>query len=887
MAGEGDMTEGGMVDTSGTTLLPINIEKELRSSFLEYSMSVIVARALPDVRDGLKPVHRRILYAMSESGLTPNRPYKKSAWTVGEVIGKYHPHGDQAVYDTMVRLAQPFAMRAPLVDGHGNFGSVDGDAAAAMRYTEARLQRLAMELLRDLDKETVDFGPNYDESLSEPLVLPSRFPNLLVNGSAGIAVGMATNIPPHNLGEVISATIMQIDNPDVPLEELMAILPGPDFPTGGVIMGREGIHDAYETGRGSIIVRGQAHVEQTSTGRTRIVITEIPYQVNKSKLVTKIAGLVREKKLTEISDLRDESDRKGMRVVIELKQSSIPQVVLNKLFKHTQLQQGFGVIMLALVDGVPRTLTLKEMLHHYIEHQKEVVARRTRYELRKAEERAHILEGYVIALDNIDEVIKIIRASETDAEAQAALMGRFSLSEIQANAILEMRLRRLVGLERSKIETELADLKAKIDWYKRILGDVSLLLQIVKEELEELRDKYAGKRMTQISSAAKDLDVEDLIAEEDMVVTITKAGYVKRLPVATYRQQKRGGKGMQGVNLRDNDFVEHLFIASTHDYVLFFSSKGKVYRLKVHELPVGSRHARGTAAVNLLPFEAGERIAAVINTKTFSPDEDLLFATAFGMVKKTAIQAYGRSRRDGIIAINLRDGDELIEVKRVRPGERVILVSTAGKAIKWEESEARPMGRDTMGVRGMTIKEGERVLGMEIALPGSELFVVTERGYGKRTPVVDYPLQHRGGQGVRTIQVTPKKGSIAGMKVVGAAHELMLISEEGVVIRVRAEDVSSLGRSTQGVKVMNVSETDRVSAIARVSGGKRRAKTRSVDEGQGSLVEGDDATGAAKQLVLEEEQDTGSFGAEGFDAEAEELAAEEFEDAEDSGPLAE
>ncbi len=564
--------ESGMIDTSGTTTLPIEIQSELRNSFLEYSMSVIVSRALPDVRDGLKPVHRRILYAMNESGLTPTRAYKKSAWTVGEVIGKYHPHGDSAVYDTMVRMAQPFAMRAPLVDGHGNFGSVDGDRAAAMRYTESRLQRLAMELLRDLDKETVDFGPNYDESLLEPLVLPARYPNLLVNGSAGIAVGMATNIPPHNLGEVIDATVMLIDNPEATIDELMTVMPGPDFPTGGTIMGRDGIRSAFETGRGSITVRGQAHIEQTSTGRTRIIISEIPYQVNKSKMVSKIAELVREKKLTEISDLRDESDRKGMRVVIELKNNCIPQVVLNKLFKHTQLQQGFGVIMLSLVDGVPRTLNVKEMLHYYIEHQKDVITRRTQYELRKAQERAHILEGLVIALDNIDEVIRIIRASNDDQEAKANLIERFGLSPIQTDAILEMRLRRLTGLERHKIEDELAELREKIAWYQKVLADMGLVLQIVKDELAEVRAKFANKRRTQITSAVKDLDVEDLIAEEDMVVTITKAGYIKRLPVATYRQQKRGGKGLQGVNLRDNDFVEHLFIASTHDYVLIFST---------------------------------------------------------------------------------------------------------------------------------------------------------------------------------------------------------------------------------------------------------------------------------------------------------------------------
>ena len=864
--------ENGTIDTSGTTLTPIEIQNELKTSFLAYSMSVIVSRALPDVRDGLKPVHRRILYAMNESGLTPTRPHKKSAWTVGEVLGKYHPHGDSAVYDTMVRLAQPFAMRVPLVDGHGNFGSVDGDSAAAMRYTEARLHKTAMELLRDLDKETVDFGPNYDESLMEPLVLPARFPNLLVNGSAGIAVGMATNIPPHNLGEVIDAVCMLIDNPEATTEELMTVLPGPDFPTGGMIMGREGIISAYETGRGSIPVRGKAHIEQTSTGRTRIIITEIPYQVNKSKLVTKIADLVREKKLTEISDLRDESDRKGMRVVIELKQTCIPQVVLNKLFKHTQLQQSFGVIMLSLVDGVPRTLSLKDMLYYYVEHQKDVIVRRTRYELRKAEERAHILEGLVIALDNIDEVIKIIRASQTDVEAKVRLIERFGLSEAQTDAILEMRLRRLTGLERDKIMAELAELREKIAWLKRVLAEPGLVLGIIKDELGELKNKFGDKRRTEITNAARDLDVEDLIAEEDMVVTITRAGYVKRLPVATYRQQKRGGKGLQGVNLKDSDFVEHLFIASTHDYVLVFSTRGKVYRMKVHELPLGSRHAKGTAVVNLLPFEQTEKIAAVINTKVFGPDEFLLFATSHGMVKKTAIQAYDRSRRDGMIAINLRDGDELISVRRVRTGERVMMVSTAGKAIRWDEAEARPMGRDTMGVKGMTIKEGERCLGMEIAIPGSELFVVTERGYGKRTPVADYPEHHRGGQGVKTIAVTPKKGPLAGMKIVGPGHELMLISEEGVVIRVKAGDISQLGRSTQGVKVMNVSEADRVCAIARVSAGKKKARVAAVPEGQESLPIGESAGEVA--------EDVDELGHDAREIEAEELVAEEFEDGE-------
>ena len=845
-----------------SSVQPIDIEQELRNSFLEYAMSVIVARALPDVRDGLKPVHRRILYAMHESGLTPTRAYKKSAWTVGEVIGKYHPHGDSAVYDTMVRMAQDFSMRAPLVDGHGNFGSVDGDSAAAMRYTESRLHKMAMELLRDLDKETVDFGPNYDESLTEPLVLPARFPHLLVNGSAGIAVGMATNIPPHNLGEAIDAVTKYIDDPEVSLEEIMQVMPGPDFPTGGIIMGRDGIRSAYETGRGGIKVRGKAHVEQTSTGRMRIIITEIPYTVNKSKLVSKIAELVREKKLTEISDLRDESDRKGMRVVIELKQVAIPQVVLNKLYKHTSLETGFGIIMISLVDGVPQTLNLKQMLHYYVEHQKDVIVRRTQYELRKAEERAHILEGYIIALDNIDEVIKIIKSSGDDVEAKSRLIERFGLSEAQTDAILEMRLRRLTGLERHKIEDELKELHEKIAWYKKVLGDINLVLTIIKEEMAEVRAKFANDRRTEITAAARDLDVEDLIAEEDMVVTITQAGYVKRLPVATYRQQKRGGKGKAGVNLRENDFVEHLFISSTHDYVLFFSSKGKVYRLKVHELPVGSRHARGTAVVNLLPFEQDERIAAVITTRDFAEDEYLLFATRKGLVKKTAMEAYNRSRRDGIIAINLRDGDELIAVRRVMDDQRVVMVSAEGKAILWSEQDARPMGRDTMGVKGMNLKSGDYVLGMEIAPPESELFVVTERGYGKRTKMGEYPIQKRGGMGVKTIQVTPKKGRLAGMKIVMPGHELMLISEEGVVIRVNAEDISMLGRSTQGVKVMNVSEADRVTAIARVTAKKRK---RTAPEGQQVLVE-DDATRIP--------------GMSDREAEAEELVAEDFEEEE-------
>ena len=728
---------------AAANVLPAELSKEMRTSFLEYSMSVIVSRALPDVRDGLKPVHRRILYAMNESGITPKRPHAKSARTVGDVIGKYHPHGDSAVYDTMVRLAQPFSMRVPLVDGHGNFGSIDGDSAAAMRYTEARLDKPAMELLRDLDKETVDFQPNYDESLQEPVVLPSRFPNLLVNGSSGIAVGMATNIPPHNLGEAIDATCMMIDNPDCTVDDLMKVLPGPDFPTGGIIMGRKGIRDAYETGKGSLAIRSKCRIEEGKNGKHSIVVSEIPYQVNRTNLLKKIADLIRDKKLPEVSNVHDGADRHGIDIIIELKQNAIPQVVLNKLYKHTQLQVGFGCNMLALVNGVPRVLSLKEILHYYILHQEEVVERRTRYDLAKAEARAHILEGFVIALDNIDEVIQIIRSSNTDREAKDVLMERFKLSEKQSEAILEMKLRRLTGLEREKIEAELKELREKIDYYKRLLSDKDLVKQVIKEELTEIKEKFSSARITKITDEAKDLDVEDLIAEEEVAITVTKAGYVKRLPVATYRQQKRGGKGMQGVNLKEADFVEHLFISSTHAYLLFFSSRGRVYRLKAYEIPEASRHARGTAIVNVLPLEKGETIAAVIATKDFPEDEYLMFATSSGMVKKTSMKLYDRTRRDGLIAINLKENDTLISVQRVAEGEKVMMVSSA-----------------------------------------------------------------------YTITMTAKKGLLSAMKIVEENDEIMIITEEGVVVRTPVSGVSQLGRSTQGVHVMNVAGKDKVSAVA-------------------------------------------------------------------------
>ena len=823
-----------LTDIHGGTLKPIEMASEMKASFLEYSMSVIVARALPDVRDGLKPVHRRILYAMNEAGITPNKPHKKSAWTVGEVMGKYHPHGDAAIYDSMVRMAQDFSMRLPLVDGHGNFGSIDGDPPAAMRYTESRLTRAAMEMLADLNKETVDLQPNYDESLTEPAVLPSRFPNLLVNGSSGIAVGMATNVPPHNLAEVTEAVCLMIDNPDVTTEELMKVLPGPDFPTGGIIMGTDGIRDAYETGRGSITVRSKVHVEQMAKGgRQRLVVTEIPYQVNKGLLQEKIAQAVNEKKIEGISDMRDESNRKGMRIVIDLKQGAVPQVVLNNLYKKTALQSNFSVIDIALVDGVPRTLTLREILRHYIDHQVDVVTRRTQFDLDKARARVHILEGLLIAVDNIDEIVHIIRSSRDDAEAKRRMGERFGIDEIQGEAILQMRLRRLTGLERDKLVAEIEQLYADIAYYEDLLAHEEKILAVIADELRDISARFSDKRRTTISAeGAQDLDVEDLIAEEDMVITVTHAGYIKRLPVATYRSQKRGGKGIQGLSLKDNDFVEDIFIASTHDYVLFFTNFGKVYRLKVHELPIGSRQAKGSAIVNVLSLAEGEHPTAVITCRHFPDDEFLMFATRQGMIKKTAMSAYDRTRRDGIIAINLKKGDELINVRRVKEGDKVILVTSDGKAILFDESEARSMGRDTTGVRGITLKDGAVALGMEISNGQGDLVVITENGYGKRTPVSEYPEHKRGGQGVFTIAMTAKKGKLVACRVVGPQHELMLCSEEGVVIRVKVTDISRLGRSTQGVKIMNLSETDHVSAIARMKPSKKKEPKR------GNLTQG-------------------------------------------------
>ncbi len=794
----------------------VDIEDEMKSSFMDYAMSVIISRALPDVRDGLKPVHRRVLFAMYDMGMYPGRPFKKCARIVGEVLGKYHPHGDMAVYETMVRLAQEFSSRYELVEGHGNFGSIDGDSPAAMRYTEARLSKLAMEMLRDIDKDTVDFGPNFDETLQEPAVLPSRLPNLLVNGSSGIAVGMATNIPPHNLKEVINATIAAIDKPDISAKELMKAVKGPDLPTGGLIMGREGIKEAYETGRGSMKVRGRAHIEEMKSGKNRIIISEVPFQVNKARLTEKIAELVREKKIQDITDLRDESDRSGMRLVIELKREAIPQIVLNNLFKHTQLEITFGIIMLALVDGVPRVLPLPQMLRHYINHQTEVVIRRTKFELAKAEERAHILAGLLVALKNLDEVISIIRKSKEVAEAKSRLTKRFALSEKQAEAILDMKLQKLTALEREKIEIEHKELLERIEYLKGVLADENKVLQIIKEELVEIRDRYGDARRTEITASATDIDIEDLIAEEKMVITITHSGYVKRLPVTTYRRQKRGGRGVLGMELKEDDFVEHLFITSTHDYIMFFTSKGKVYRVKAHELPLGSRQSKGQALVNLLPLSSGEEARAVIATRKFEQDRFLIMATKNGLVKKTTLAEYDSSRKEGLIAITLREKDELISVKLTDGKQDVILVTQKGQAIRFKEEGARPMGRISMGVKGISLTRGDCLVGMDIATEDAELFVITENGYGKRTPISKYPQQARGGKGVKTIKLVSSRGHIVSQRVVKKNHELMIVSSEGIVLRVPAKDIPTMGRNTQGVKIMNIMGKDKVGALARM-----------------------------------------------------------------------
>jgi DNA gyrase subunit A len=813
---------------AGGRIEPRELEQEMRTSFLDYAMSVIVSRALPDVRDGLKPVHRRVLYSMHEAGLQPNRPHKKCATVVGDVMGRYHPHGDTAIYDTLVRLAQDFSMRYPLVDGQGNFGSIDGHPAAAFRYTECRLTRLATEMLRDIDADTVDFGPNYDESRREPLALPSRFPNLLLNGAAGIAVGMATNIPPHNLTETVDAIVAMIEKPDIDVEGLAGHIKGPDFPTGAVIVGRGGIRDAYRTGRGRVIMRARAHVEEQKNGKTAIIVTELPYGIRKQGeggVIEKIQQLVDDKVLTEIAThddaLADHSDdRTGMRIYIELKRDAIPQVALNKLFKHTQLQSTFGYNAVALVDGVPRTLSLLELIQHYLDFQREVVTRRSKFELRRAEARAHVLEGYLKALDDLDAVIVLIRGSADPDEARAGLISQFGFSEIQAQAILDLRLQRLTGLERKRIQDEYDDLQERISELRAILGDEARIDAVIKDELLEIKEIYAkdDERRTEIVAAEEELELEDMIAEEDMVIAITRSNYIKRLPVTTYREQRRGGQGVMGMDLKEDDYIEHLFIASTHDYVLFFTNVGKVYRLKVHELPLGSRQSKGRAIQNLLPFRQGEQVRAIRQTRDFEESKYLVFATKNGIVKKTELAAYNTPlKADGIIAIKMRDDDELVSVRHSTGEGDILMVSRKGQAIRFSEKEARPMGRDTGGVKGMGLRKGDEVITADVVgVDEGDLLVVTENGYGKRTKLADYPRKGRGGLGVKTVQLTEARGQLAGARIVQDGYQVMLISNGGTVIKIPVEDVKRLGRSTQGVIVMRLRKGEQVSALAPV-----------------------------------------------------------------------
>lgn len=798
-------------------ILPTVMETEVQESFIDYAMSVITSRALPDVRDGLKPVHRRILFSLYKNGMTPDKKHKKSAHIVGDVLAKYHPHGDISVYDAMVRLAQDFNIRYPLVDGQGNFGSVDGDSAAAMRYTEAKMTKLTLEMLADIEKDTVEFGLNYDESEKEPLVLPSRYPNLIVNGSSGIAVGMATNIPPHNLGEVIDGTIALIDNRDMPDQDLLKYVKGPDFPGGGIILGRKGIEDAYLTGRGSIKVRSRSEIEPMNNGKNRIVVTEIPYQVNKARLIEKIAELARDKKIDGITDLRDESDRKGMRIVIELRRDVNPQVILNQLYKNTQLQDNFGVIMLALVDGMPKILTLKQALNYYIDHQEDVVTRRTKHDLKKAEERAHIVEGLKIAVDNIDEVIKIIRSSYTDAESKERLNQRFGLTDRQAQAVIEMQIRRLTGLAREKLEEELAELYDKIAYFKSILADETKLLGIIKDELLQIKEKHADVRRSQISSNEDKLELEDLIENEDVVITISHTGYIKRMPSDTYKSQKRGGRGITAMTTKEEDFVEQIFTTSTHNFLIFFTNKGKCYRLKVYEIPEAGRQAKGTAIVNLLNITGDEKITTVIPLKKFDDELFLMAATRLGVVKKTPLAEYDTSRRDGIIAINLEDNDELIGVQLTDGKQDMILVTAGGQAIRFAEEEARPMARATKGVRGIKLMDDDYVVGMEVVRDEGELLVITANGYGKRTPLEEYRQQARGGKGVFTVRPSARNGEIVGALVVKDDEEIMAISKEGIIIRIKVADISSMGRTTQGVTIMKMGDHDNVVSMARVA----------------------------------------------------------------------
>lgn len=817
-----------MAEENRSQVRDIDIGTEMRTSFMDYAMSIIVSRALPDVRDGLKPVHRRILYAMNELGMAPDKPYKKSARIVGEVIGKYHPHGDSAVYETMVGLAQDFSTRYMLVDGHGNFGSIDGDFAAAMRYTEARLSKISTELLRDLQKDTIDFVPNYDGEEQEPSVLPARYPNLLVNGSYGIAVGMATSIPPHNLGEVIDGVQMLIDNPDVTSLELMQTIKGPDFPTGAYILGREGIRQAYTTGRGHATMRAKVNIEE-SNNRARIIVYELPYKVNKAKLVEKIAELVRDKHIDGITDLRDESDRTGMRIVIELRRDVNPNVVLNNLYKHTPMQSNYGIIMLALVGGEPKVLNLRDMLYHYLKHQQVVIRRRTEYELRKAEARAHILEGLRIALDNLDEVITLIRSSRTTEEAREGLMSRFDLSLEQAQAILDMRLQRLTGLEREKIEAEYAELMQKIAEYKAILADEQLILNIISEELREIKDKYADARRSEITIGEESIEDEDLIPREDVIITITHTGYVKRLPVTTYRSQKRGGRGVVGMDTKDNDFLEHLFVSNTHQYLMFFTNKGKAYRLKAYEIPDLSRTARGTPIINLIQIEQGETVNAVIPIENFESDQYLFFATKNGIVKKTPLDDYANIRKAGLIAIHLREDDDLIGVKLTDGKQEIIMGTKQGMSIRFSEDDVRPMGRSATGVKGITITDDDAVIDMDVVDLNDDVLIVTSKGYGKRTPMDEYRLQTRGGKGIKTLNITSKNGPVVGLKVVKNEEDLMIITASGTIIRTSMSGINTMGRNTQGVRLIHTREDDEVATVTRV---QRNDETVETEEGE-------------------------------------------------------
>ncbi|MBQ3924131.1 MAG: DNA gyrase subunit A [Firmicutes bacterium] len=797
-------------------LIQHEIHDEMKNSYIDYAMSVIVGRALPDVRDGMKPVHRRILYGMSQLGVTPDKPYKKSARIVGEVMGKYHPHGDSSIYDAMVRMAQDFSTRYMLVDGHGNFGSVDGDGAAAMRYTEARMSAFSLQMIRDIEKDTVDFMPNFDEEEQEPVVLPSRYPNLLVNGSNGIAVGMATSIPPHNLGETIDAACYMIDHEDCTVDDLIKIVKGPDFPTGAIIMGKKDIEEAYRTGQGKVTVRAKTEIEEIKGGRMQIVVTEIPFQVNKARLIEKIAQLVKEKRIDGISDIRDESNREGMRIVIVLKRDANPQITLNKLFKHTQMQDSFSMIMLALVDGVPRILSLYDILFEYLKHQKDVLTRRTKFDLAKAEARAHILEGLRIALDNIDEIIKIIRTSYDNAKER--LMKTFSLSEIQAQAILDMRLARLQGLEREKIENEYAELQKKIAYYKELLADEKKLMGVVKDEMMEIRDKWSDKRRTKITAKADEFDEADLIEEENVAITLTHLGYIKRIPADTYRTQRRGGKGITGLTTRENDFVKNLIITSTHEYLMFFTSYGKAHKLKAYEIPEATRTAKGTPAVNFLNLMQRERINAMIPIKDFAEDKYLIGVTKNGTIKKTALSEFDTNRKGGLIAINLKDGDELVEIKESSGDDKVIIVTKNGKCICFNEEDVRPMGRNAGGVRAIKLEDDDEVVAMNLVHEGQELLVVTEKGFGKRTPIEEYKTQTRGGKGMLTYDKSKfkKTGALIGATTVEDDDDVMLINSDGIIIRINAGEVSRLGRATQGVKIMKVKDEANIISMTKV-----------------------------------------------------------------------